>query len=272
MLPSWRDHLRIALCPDRVVMLRIKRGLRPHCSAKLTIPCDAGQGWEGALARLAEALKKPEWQNAKATVILSNHFVRYQAVPWSDQLSRDEERAALMRHCFSEVYGPAVASWELRWSGDQPGLPWLASAVEKSLLDRLRETLKPAGLRLYSVQPYLMAALNGWRKEFTGTRQWFVLGEPGRICVSQFQGGGWRSIRSHRIEGAWKDEAPLILEREMLLAEGDGTPQEILLLAPEGLGSAGGAAWRVRQLQPGLLPGLSAGDEKQYAMALGGAS
>ena len=272
MLPSWRDHLRIALCPDRVMMLRIKRGLHPHCSAKLTISCAVGHGWEGALAGLAEALKKPEWQNAKATVILSNHFVRYQVAPWSDQLSRDEERSALMRHCFSEVYGSAVADLELRWSEDQPGLPWLASAVEKSLLDRLRETLKPAGLRLYSVQPYLMAAFNCWHKDFTGARQWFVLGEPGRICVSQFEEGGWRSIRSHRIEGEWKDEASLILEREMLLAEGDGAPQEILLLAPEGLGSAGGTAWRVRQLQPGLLPGLSAGDEKQYAMVLGGAS
>lgn len=272
MLPSWRDQLRIALSPDQVTLLRIRRGVRPLCSAKLVIPCAAGQGWEGALAGLAEALKKPEWQNARATVILSNHFVRYQMTPWSDQLNTDAERAALMRHGFAEVYGPAAAGWELRWSGDQPGSPWLASAVEKPLLDRLRETLAPAGLSLYSLQPYLMAAFNGWRKEFTGARQWFVLGEPGRICISRFQGGGWRGIRSHRIEGAWKDEAPLILERELLLAEGDGAPQEILLLAPEGLNSAGGAAWQIRQLQPVRLPGLPAGEERQYAMALGGLS
>jgi hypothetical protein len=253
-------------------MLRIQRGLRPRLGAKQIISCDGEHGWECALAGLAGALEKPEWQNAEVTVILSNHFVRYQLVAWSDQLSSDDERAALMRHCYSEVYGSAVADWELRWSEDQPGAPWLACAVEKSLLDRLRETLKQAGLHLHSVQPYLMAAFNRWRKEFAGARQWFVLGEPGRICVSQIQDGAWCSIRSHRIEGTWKDEASLILEREMLLAEGDGVPQEILLQAPEGLVSAGGASRRIRRLQPKPLTGLSAGDEKQYAMVLGGVS
>lgn len=272
MLPSWRDRLHIALCPDRVVMLRIQRGLRPRPGAKQIISCDGEHGWECALAGLARALVKPEWRNAEVTVILSNHFVRYQLVAWSDQLGSDEERAALMRHCYSEVYGSAVADWELRWSEDQPGAPWLASAVERSLLDRLRETLRPAGLHLYSVQPYLMAAFNRWRNKFTGARQWFVLGEPGRVCVSQIQEGAWRSIRSHRIEGAWKDEAPLILEREMLLAEDDGVPREILLQATEGLISAGGTSRRIRQLQPSPLPGLSAADEKQYAMVLGGVS
>ncbi len=64
----------------------------------------------------------------------------------------------------------------------------------------------------------------------------------------------------------------MILEREMLLAEGDGVPQEILLQAPERLVSAGGTSRQIRQLQPRPLPGLSAGDEKQYAMVLGGVS
>lgn len=271
MLPLWRDRLHIALCPDRVVMLRIQHGLRPRPGEKQIVSCDGEQhGWESALAVLAGSLENPEWQNAEVTVILSNHFVRYQMVPWSDQLSSDEERTALVRHCYSEVYGSAVADWELRWSEDQFDAPWLASAVERSLLARLRETLKLAGLQLHSVQPYLMAAFNRWRNEFNGTGQWFVLGEPGRVCILQMQGGSWHSVRSHRIEGAWKDEVPLILEREMLLAEGDGVPKEILLQGPEGLTSVGGVARRVRQLQSRPLPGLSAVDEKQYAMVLGG--
>lgn len=271
MLPLWRDHLHIALCPDRLVLLRIQRGLRPHLGAKRVMSCDGEQGWECALAALAAETAKPEWQNADVTVVLSNHFVRYQRVPWSDQLSSDEERAALVRHCYSEIYGSAAAGWELRWSEEPPGAPWLASAVEASLLERLREILTHAGLRLHSVQPYLMAAFNRWRKEFKGAQQWFVLGEPGWLCVAQIEGGTWRSIRSHRIEGAWQDAAPLILEREMLLAD-DALPQEILLQAPEGLGNIGGVARQIRQLQPGPLPGLAAADEKHYAMVLGGVS
>lgn len=271
MLPSWRDHLHIALCPDRLVLLRMQRGLRPRPAAKLAMTCDGGEGWECALAALAAETAKPEWQNADVTVILSNHFVRYQLLPWSDQLGSNEERAALARHCYGEVYGAAAAEWDLRWSEDQPGAPWLASAVESALLERLREIMQQAGLRLHSVQPYLMSAFNRWRKEFNGEWQWFVLGEPGRLCVAQIQGGSWRSIRSHRVAGEWKEEAALILEREMLLSE-DAMPQEILLQAPEELGSIGGIARPIRQLQPGALPGLSADDEKHYAMLLGGVS
>lgn len=269
MLPLWRDHLHIALCPDRLVLLRMQRGLRPRPGAKLVISCDGAHGWECVLAALAGEAAKPEWQNADVTIVLSNHFVRYQLLPWNDQLSGDEERAALVRHCYSEVYGAAAADWELRWSEEHHGAPWLASAVESALLERLRALLQHNALHLHSVQPYLMAAFNRWRKEFNGERQWFVLGEPGRLCVAQLQAGHWRSIRSHRIEGAWQEEAALILEREMLLAD-DELPQEILLQAPEGLSSIGGVARQIRQLQPGTLPGLSAADEKHYAMLLGG--
>ena len=67
MLPSWRDRLHIALCPDRVVMLRIQRGLRPHPGAKQIISCDDEYGWECALARLAGALEK-EGQELRATL------------------------------------------------------------------------------------------------------------------------------------------------------------------------------------------------------------
>src|SRR5512143_3410684 len=87
VLPSWRNHLYIALCPDRVVMLYIQRGLRPRLGAKLEMPCEGEHGWECTLAALAGVAANPEWQNADVTVVLSNHFVRYQLVPWSDQLS-----------------------------------------------------------------------------------------------------------------------------------------------------------------------------------------
>ena len=40
-----------------------------------------------------------------ATVILSNHFMRYTLVPWRDELSDAEEELAYARHCFTKVYG-----------------------------------------------------------------------------------------------------------------------------------------------------------------------
>jgi len=51
---------------------------------KSTVACDPGFGaqpWDGALAALKDCDT-----SLRATVVLSNHFVRYAIVPWSEAL------------------------------------------------------------------------------------------------------------------------------------------------------------------------------------------
>lgn len=257
----WRDRLYIALSPERVTLARVGRGLHAQAGARQSIACGEG-GWESALA---EALRKPEWSNTVATVILSNHLVRYQVVPWSGQLD-DAEVAALMRHTFSEVYGPVASGWELRWHSDKPATPWLASGVEQALLARVQAILAEAKIRLYSVQPYLMTAFNRWRNEFKGGQQWFVLGEPERACICLIRDGSWVNVGNYRIEQDVQESLQVLLEREVVLSGSHETPQEVLMRAPEDWGLIKG----VRRLQAPLPAGLSAEEGGQYAMALEG--
>jgi len=99
------------LTPDHVLLVRIGRsigwnGLRRRVLEKETIPCASGdaQGnetpWAGALQVLETALAKQTGRKAFATVILSNHFMRYALLPWSDVPADEAEELAYARHAF----------------------------------------------------------------------------------------------------------------------------------------------------------------------------
>jgi hypothetical protein len=184
----------LALCPDRIVLTRLTAGWRPHLAARRIIPCadqPAGSDWHPALTALREALQDETWHGARATVVLSNHFVNYQLIPWHDNLTSAEEWRAMVRYSFHQVYGEISDLWELRWSEGGFGRPLLASAIPPDLLAELRAIAAEGGLMLDSVQPYLMAAFNHCRGAMTGRNGGFLLQEPGRVGLVCFRHGAW---------------------------------------------------------------------------------
>lgn len=277
MLRSWRDRVRIVLSPDRLAMIRLRRGGgRPSVTQTYQVavdPADEGGGWASAMTALMAVLTTDAWRAADATVVLSNRFVRYQLISWSDSLDNDVEREAFVRHHFAETYGDVVDRWALRWSDDAAGVSRVACAVDRALLARLTEGAQSAGLRLRSIQPYLMSTLNYWRADIGKRSLWFLLAEPKHLCVSRIRLGRWEGLRCYTLDEDWPTELPHILQREWLLADDaaqrDQTP--LYVYAPEQpallplLGKDD--AWSIHPLAVPFLPGLSA-DDAAYAMAL----
>lgn len=230
----FSDKLRIALAPS-FVCVELERGfLRKTIIDRQMLACDPGFGaqpWDGALA----ALKSCD-TTLRATVVLSNHFVRYAIVPWSAGVDTAAEEEAYVRHHFARVHGDRAKSWVLRWTRN--GDTRLASAIDQGLL----EALKLALPRLASMQPYLMAAINGCRDLIPKTGAWVALVEDERACIALHAGGRWRAVQNAR--GAWLD----LLERERHRAE-SGVPQ-LALIAGADPGAAEG--WTFQRLQGGL--------------------
>jgi hypothetical protein len=198
-------------------------------------PCDPGFGpqpWDGAVS----ALKVCD-PALRATAVLSNHFVRYALVPWSDALDGHDEEEAYVRHHFAKIHGEPAASWALRWT--ESGKARLASAIDRALLDALRQALP----RLASVQPYLMAAVNRCRNAIPKSGAWLALVEGERACIALHAGGDWRSVQNAR--GAWLD----LLERERHRAA--GKVPDLALVAGARM-DAEVAGWRFRELEGGL--------------------
>jgi hypothetical protein len=286
VLPSWRDEVRIALQPDRVALARVSRRWRPQVSAKHVVQCSAHgtapgtpQGtppgtpnWQPCLEALREALQQLFARDADAHLVISNHFVRYALVPWSEHLASDEEKRAWVRHHFAELYGEPEAAAEYRWSEEAPDAACVASALDAEFIGGIRAAFEPTSLRLRSVQPYLMAAFNRWQRRVEGDPVWIVLPETGRVCIASLANGRWRTIAARNIGADWQAELPLALKRELLLADGAAAPATVWAYAPEApkLDFPEWTGVPLEFLAPRAMPGFSPQADAEYAIALTG--
>lgn len=200
-------------------------------------PAFGAESWQGAIA----ALKNVELpRKCRVTVVLSNHFVRYAVVPWSNALGTPAEEEAYVRHHFAKIHGERAKGWSLRASPGSGSEPRLASAIDKALLDELRTWLagKP-GAQLVSVQPQLMAAFNRWRRAIPAGGAWLVLADEDRACVALHGGASWRAV--HNGKGEWL----ALLDRERHRVEGE-VPSTVLVAGARAPANQG--AWQFREL------------------------
>ena len=228
MLPLWRDKYCVALCPDQLVAIRCARGLRGSVDFKISetlAPLPGEPAWAAAAEALGRFLAAPEAGAGNLSIVLSNHFVRYMLVPWSAQIASVEEFRNYAAAAFEEVYGEAAAEWEVCFSPERAGLPRLAAAVDRALLESVRAAAGRSRLRLQSVQPYLMAAYNRVGQLRPERDFVFMLVEADRVCILIAEGRTWRQVSAVT---APADPAALValLEREIRLAglQGEAAP------------------------------------------------
>ena len=217
----WRERVHIQLYPQQVEMLRFAPGWKRATPERRTLTCAGTQernptSWAPAVEALRELLAHPNLHRADATLILSNHFVRYLLIPWSASLVTGEEQLAFARMRFVQVYGEAAQSWMLRLSGGAAGSAQVAAAVERPLIDSLTTLLANSPLALRSIQPQLMALVNAARKAI-GHDAWLAVAEPGRVLLGLLRGGRWLSLRSRPLNGETVALAELLEQERLML-------------------------------------------------------
>ena len=270
----FSERALIALAPDFAALVRIGRAPRRRVLAHRVLPCEPGRGadsWRGAVSLLAQAAAELQKSGADVSVVLSNHFARYTVFQSSAELARADDELAYARHRFARIHGERAKDWEVRLSADRPRAPRLACAVDRALLEAVRDCLpRRGGARLVSVQPYLMAAYNHWRGLVGKAPVWLLLPEAGRACVARLEQGQWSAVRNLRGDfGAparWKE----LLERERCLAAADERHPSALVHAPRNGRdiSLELEPWRVRILGLPALRGIAPPERAAFAMAL----
>lgn len=272
----WRDHISIALESDQVTLVRFARGLRSRVIAKHCEPSGIQSGempWMAALDKLSGVLARAEWRDADATVVLSNHFVRYICMPWSENIDEEAEWLALARYHFSTVYGEVAQGWEVRLGPMCPSAPRLASGIDAGLLEGLRQLLKEKRLNLVSIQPFLMAGFNLWASRIKQNPAWFVSVEHGKLCLALLKDGHWHQVQSFLADTAETGALKLWLERTSLAGDLAANPcREVYLFAP---------AWsneqvfvphyQIHRLLMPASPGFFPDSDAKFAMAMCGA-
>lgn len=243
--------MRVAVAPDRVVVYRSAAG-QPERGIIDCTPGASAPHWGAALGALKDALKIAK-RRTRVSVILSNRLVRFLLVPWSAELSSDDEWRTWIQHHFQKVFGAEAGRQEFRWQTQGPGQPLVASAVDKGLLEALAATIKGSGAQLVSVEPYLQLGFNRFRNQFTLSSQWWALLEPKHLTIALLHAGRFISLRTHLAGPDWAERLPVWLERERAVCEHQEASHEVFVYAPE---TADGVwplcnGWNFRRLQGG---------------------
>lgn len=224
MLLLWSrlfaDRLRIFMHPDHLVLLRIRRGLKPQVVDKQLIVLRAAnhdEPWQPALLALKQALARPEWQRLAPTVVIANHFVRYTVIPWNADLAGAAEQQAYLRHCFQLAYGDPSKQWDLRMSPAGVGQSTLASAIPQALLMGLHAELERAGMKARAIYPHLMITANQAASQVRERSLCLVAIEGGRVCIALIENGAWRAVRNVVMEQTMLEQIPALIRRESII-------------------------------------------------------
>jgi hypothetical protein len=239
------------------VWLRHDARLRVRDRRHVAVVTAPGQArWAGTVTALTQALASTEAKRARATVVLSNHFVRYTLVPWSVHAADDAQRGELARYGFTQIYGSAVAEWSVQVSDGGIGAHGVASAADRALLVAVDAASADAGIRIESVQPHLMAAFNRFHARLGRRPHWFVLVEPGSLCVALLARGRWQRLVCRRSDEDWAKALRALLMQEACLGPTAAATREVCIYAPgmaaRRIGVPG--EWRLRYLSPAPKP------------------
>jgi hypothetical protein len=250
----WRNHLRISLCAETLVLAAYARGLRPGKGGISVTPVQGNPNepeWRAALDALPEALGG--LRDHDVSVVLADQFVRYVLLPWNAALKSEEQWLALARHRLGAVHGAAAADWDVKLTETAPSGPRLACAVDRELLAELAAKLLAANVRLVSVQPFLVAAFNRIRRTIGNGSCWLVVEEPRRLTLAFIQHGVWVAVRSRRTDPGWRAALPELLERESAFLALSEPCTRVIVCAQDGFDPNLHEAFRTQAVDYGEL-------------------
>jgi hypothetical protein len=78
----------------------------------------AAEPWRASLDTLAVVVRDPQTALGRVEIVLSDHFVRYALIAWSESLVANSERLAFARLAFRDVYGQ-VADGMCAWTSSR---------------------------------------------------------------------------------------------------------------------------------------------------------
>ena len=125
-------------------------------------------------------------ENQKVSLIISNHFMRFTALPWQAGLPARQDWLALANHAFRQQYGAVADNWQVRVSLGGYGQAVIASAMDQALHDGLLEAARELGFSWQAIEPLMMRLLN---QAASPQAAWLLIAEPQHLLLCEVQNG-----------------------------------------------------------------------------------
>lgn len=259
----WRDQLQIFFAPGRVDMVRTLRGIKANQSPRISEAYEyppAAAMWQVSLQQLERLIEKENassnLKGAELLITLSNHFVRYVVVPPQREITDPAELLAYANFRMREVYGERASDWITSISDWDPYRGAVCAAIARDLYHEFEALALRHRIALKQIEPYLTAAFDQWCNAFNDKRFWFVVVEPGRLCMVLFSNGQWQGIRNQRIVHSAAAELCAALEQEAINSGYREPIEQVYLFSPEypELELPAGEGWQFAYLPTEKIP------------------
>ena len=168
--------------------------------------------------------------NTPLQIVLGSDLVRYLALPAQAISMNLAEKNAYASAAFKEIHGNSTDDWQVVCDDAAPQQAMIAAAVDKKLLQHLSQLALTHQLKLKSVKPYLMLAMNGLAKKLAKATAYLAIVEHSRLTLVMLLQGQYQQLHSHAIGSDWQAELKHILMRESVLA--DVAYRNVFVLAP----------------------------------------
>lgn len=215
-----RKEIRIALCPDKVVVVAWTKGLRRKVVSQAILPATPSHAsdWLPALKILTEWLTDNEPGKADVTILLSNCFVRFAMLPFSDDVSGRVERLTIAGLLFESIYGETSKQWKLALDDDEYGEPSVVAAMDAALWDALNQVGSSGRLKKFSVQPYATSVVNAFRNQLLSDNCLLVVIEHGQAVIFKIKGNKTVGLIKSNLKSISAQEISTLLQRELLIS------------------------------------------------------
>ncbi len=136
-------------------------------------------------ANIPNVLEKVKalFKRQSVEIILSNHFVRFLALPWQAHIVQLQDWQAIAQHAFKKEFGAMANDWKVAVHLYGFGQPILATAMDKSAIHHLNEVAMLMDFKIQSIIPLLNKC---WSQHLT-EKDWLLIVEPQRLLLAQMQ-------------------------------------------------------------------------------------
>jgi hypothetical protein len=202
-----RDQLRVALAPGGLALVR-HRGNPGKPLASKTLEADT-RDWKSLLPLLERELADAAWRTPTIEVVVSNQFARLVLTAPPGKALKQAEESALVGASLREIYGEEAQTWRIRVQSQPPQFGLVGAAVDEALASQLGAVFKRSGCKHWSLRP--LASIATGR---TVRSDWWLLAEPGWLCIFLQRGGYVRHLSCRPVNDDWRSNLPYLLNRE----------------------------------------------------------
>jgi len=217
--PWWREEISARIAPGGITLLRNSRGPRRRVLDRQSVTTSTpdSTAWQPVVELLGAQIDARKWRNADLGVVLGGHLARYLVLPWIEKL-RDADALVFARQSFVDVHGKAAEDWAICLGRAVRGLPRIAAAADRKMIEALHSQARVLRLKLRSVRPVLDAAAEDLARVDARMTGWLAIVESGNSCVARFRGGECMTVRTARFAEPAEQHLLAQLEQDAMCA------------------------------------------------------